>query len=94
MTTIDITPRGYSVEGGAERIAAATEAFNEQTAVVANAATSFFDTHGSEIGWHLKDTNDKDAAEDFEEVMAAIKQRREAQEELLRAVAGVPACTR
>jgi hypothetical protein len=86
-------PAGYAVEGGKERVAKAMAAFTLATTQVASLADSFLQTYDEDLPQlvvvlDLEDESEYD--EDLIELHDAIKARRAAQEELLRAIAGVP----
>jgi hypothetical protein len=93
--TIDLTPRGLTTPEGAQRVNAATEAFEHATANVANAATSFFDEHRATLleasrGVLLAEEDRLALRDALHQMDAVIGARKRKTEEFLRAVAGVP----
>lgn len=86
VRTIECKPVGLTVPGGEERVAKAHSRFMDLTAEVANKATQFFDQHDV----FLAQYGDEDFQDDALEVRDAIDARNTAQEEFLRAMAGVP----
>lgn len=88
--TISLKPRGMETPEGEQRVAKALKAFDESHPTVANAATQFITKYLDEIKAVVVRTDEPDAVEDFEELLELIEQRRVAQEQFLRAIAGVP----
>ena len=81
--TIDITPDSLKTPEGRERVSKAMESFTDSTAEVANYAQQFIDTWGDTI-----DSTTPEASEDLSDLRTAASQRKDAQDAMLRAIAG------
>ena len=81
--TIDITPDSLKSPEGRERVSKAMESFTDSTAEVANCAEQFIKAWGDVI-----DTKLPEATEDLIDLRIAAHQRQDAQEAMLRAIAG------
>lgn len=92
---IDITPHGMQTEEGIARVNHACEAFEGATALVANAAASFFDSQRCILleitrGATISSEERAQLRCELRELEEAISLRNQKQEEFLRAVAGHP----
>ena len=92
---VDITPVGLQNQDGIRRVNAATEAFENATALVANTTSEFLDENRITLlevarGSSISDSDRKALRESLHQLDAAVGARRRKQEILLRAVAGAP----
>jgi hypothetical protein len=94
MKTIDITPLGYKVPGGSERIAKASEELDSARATVASKTQYVLHQHLDIITYALRylvGLTDEDAADIIAELRKLdyfVAEMTNCQEEFLRAVAG------
>ena len=86
-TSVDITPESMKTPEGRARVNAAMVRFTSATAEVANLAGALLEDWASELAIAMNG-HDGEFGADLDEVLRAIQSREEAQEEMLRAMAG------